>query len=80
MADGALAVFALEPALEAAIGLGQVALASMDQLQRLRDDFEGIWKAGEPTFVEVLKVAEKIDYKKLIVTVFYAFKLQMLWR
>ena len=58
MADGALAVFALEPALEAAIGLGEVALASVDQLQRLRDDFEGIWKAGEPTFVEVLKVAE----------------------
>ena len=80
MADGAFAVFALEPALEAAIGLGEVALASMDQLQRLRDDFEGIWKAGEPTFVEVLKVAEKIDYKKLIVTVFYALKLQMLWR
>ena len=58
MADGALAVFALEPPLEAAIGLGEVALASVDQLQRLRDDFEGIWKAGEPTFVEVLKVAE----------------------
>ena len=69
MADGALAVFALEPALEAAIGLGEVALASVDQLQRLRDDFEGIWKAGEPTFVEVLKVAETfINIKMLIVT------------
>lgn len=58
MAYGALAVFALEPTLEAAVWLGEVTLASMDHLQRLRHGLEGIWKAGHPTFVEVLKVPE----------------------
>ena len=61
MADRTLAVFTLEPAFEAAVGLGEVALASVDQFQLLRDDLETIRKTGKPTFVEMLKIDEPFN-------------------
>jgi hypothetical protein len=46
---------AIEFSLQAAIGLGQIALASVNDLQRFRNGLERVRKTGQPAFVEMLK-------------------------
>jgi hypothetical protein len=52
---------AIEFSLQAAIGLGQIALASVNDLQRFRNGLEWVRKTGQPAFVKMLK-SEKIIF------------------
>lgn len=50
-----LAKFSLQPSLEATVGFCEVALASVDHLQRIFWHFKWVRETVEPAFVKVLK-------------------------
>ena len=55
VAHRTLAKFSLQPSLEATVGFCEVALASVDHLQRIFWHFKWVRETVEPAFVKVLK-------------------------